>query len=60
LTLEQQGLFALGYYHQHAENRAAAKAAAERRAQGSVTGTNGEEPSAAAKAAAEPRAQAQN
>ncbi|GIW07171.1 MAG: CRISPR-associated Csd1 family protein [Dehalococcoidia bacterium] len=33
LTLEQQGLFALGYYHQHAENRAAARAAAERRAQ---------------------------
>ena len=33
LTLQQQGLFALGYYHQHAENRAAKRAAAERRAQ---------------------------
>jgi CRISPR-associated protein Csd1 len=31
LTLQQQGLFALGYYHQHAANRAAAQAAAARK-----------------------------
>jgi CRISPR-associated protein Csd1 len=31
LTLKQQALFALGYYHQRAQNRAAAKAGAERR-----------------------------
>jgi CRISPR-associated protein Csd1 len=31
LTLEQQGLFALGYYHQRAASRAQARAASERR-----------------------------
>jgi hypothetical protein len=31
LTLRQQGMFALGYYHQRAENRRAAR---ERRAEG--------------------------
>jgi CRISPR-associated protein Csd1 len=31
LTLQGQGLFALGYYHQRAADRAAARAAAERR-----------------------------
>ncbi len=31
LTLQEQGLFALGYYHQRAADRAAARAAAERR-----------------------------
>ncbi len=31
LTLEEQGLFALGYYHQRAHDRAQAKAGAERR-----------------------------
>lgn len=34
LTLEDQGLFALGYYHQRAYDRAEARAAAERRRQG--------------------------
>lgn len=34
LTLEQQGLFALGYYHQRAKDRAEAQAAAERRPAG--------------------------
>ena len=33
LTLEQQGLFALGYYHQRAADRAAASAARARREQ---------------------------
>jgi CRISPR-associated protein Csd1 len=31
LTLEEQGLFSLGYYHQRAHNRAEAKAASERK-----------------------------
>ncbi len=31
LTMERQGLFALGYYHQRARNRAAARAASEAR-----------------------------
>lgn len=31
LTLEQQGLFALGFYHQRAHDRAERKAAAERK-----------------------------
>ncbi len=34
LTLEQQGLFALGYYHQRAADRAGARDAAERRRAG--------------------------
>ena len=34
LTLEDQGLFALGYYHQRAHHRAQARAAAERRGAG--------------------------
>jgi CRISPR-associated protein Csd1 len=34
LTLEEQGLFALGYYHQRAYERAQARAAAERRQAG--------------------------
>lgn len=34
LTLEQQGLFALGYYHQRAYDRAQARAASERRKAG--------------------------
>ncbi|MGH2718255.1 MAG: type I-C CRISPR-associated protein Cas8c/Csd1 [Actinomycetota bacterium] len=34
LTLEQQGLFALGYYHQRAADRAQAKEAGERRKAG--------------------------
>lgn len=34
LTLEDQGLFALGYYHQRAFDRAQARAAAERRRTG--------------------------
>lgn len=33
LTLEQQGLFALGFYHQRAHDRAEMKAAAERKAE---------------------------
>lgn len=37
LTLEQQGLFALGYYHQHAFDRAHAREAAERRKAGVAT-----------------------
>lgn len=38
LTLEEQGLFALGYYHQRAADRAAAQAAAaRRRGEASVT-----------------------
>ena len=32
LTLEEQGLFALGYYHQRARDRAEARAAAQRKA----------------------------
>lgn len=38
LTMERQGLFALGYYHQRARNRAAARAASEARE------NNGENP----------------
>ncbi len=34
LTLEEQGLFALGFYHQHAYDRTRAREAAERRAAG--------------------------
>jgi CRISPR-associated protein Csd1 len=34
LTLQDQGLFALGYYHQRASDRAQARAAAERRQSG--------------------------
>lgn len=34
LTLEQQGLFALGYYHQRAHDRAEAQKAGERRKAG--------------------------
>ena len=34
LTLEEQGLFALGYYHQRADDRARARAASERRKAG--------------------------
>ena len=34
LTLEGQGLFTLGYYHQRAYDRAQAREAAERRRQG--------------------------
>ncbi len=34
LTLEEQGIFSLGYYHQRAHDRAQAKEAAERRRQG--------------------------
>jgi CRISPR-associated protein Csd1 len=34
LTLDQQGLFALGYYHQRAHDRAAAREAIERRKSG--------------------------
>lgn len=37
LTLDQQGLFALGYYHQHAFDRAHAREAAERRKAGVAT-----------------------
>jgi CRISPR-associated protein Csd1 len=37
LTLEEQGLFALGYYHQRAEDRSAAIAAAERKRAGLAT-----------------------
>jgi CRISPR-associated protein Csd1 len=37
LTLEQQGLFALGYYHQRAHDRAQAREAAERRRAGMST-----------------------
>lgn len=40
LNMERQGLFALGYYHQRAHNRAAARAASEARA----TSQNGESP----------------
>jgi CRISPR-associated protein Csd1 len=36
LTLQEQGLFSLGYYHQRAFDRAQAIAAAERRRAGSV------------------------
>jgi len=34
MTMQNQGLFALGYYHQRAANRAAAKSAAGRILQG--------------------------
>lgn len=34
LTLQEQGMFALGYYHQRADDRARARAAAERRRAG--------------------------
>ncbi len=34
LTLEEQGIFSLGYYHQRAHGRAQAREAAERRRQG--------------------------
>lgn len=37
MTLEQQGRFALGYYHQRAHDRAERIAAAERRRQGKAT-----------------------
>jgi CRISPR-associated protein Csd1 len=37
LSLEQQGLFALGFYHQHAYDRTRAREAAERRAAGLAT-----------------------
>jgi CRISPR-associated protein Csd1 len=40
LTLHQQGLFALGYYHQHAFDRAQARAAAERRRAGQPSMTD--------------------
>ncbi len=40
LTLEQQGLFALGYYHQRAHDRAQAREAAERRKAGLKPGTS--------------------
>jgi CRISPR-associated protein Csd1 len=36
LTLEEQGLFSLGYYHQRAHDRAEAKAASERKRAGSA------------------------
>ncbi len=36
LTLQQQGLFALGYYHQRAHDRAQAREAAEKRKAGQV------------------------
>ena len=36
LTLEEQGLFSLGYYHQRAHDRAEAKAASERRKAGAA------------------------
>lgn len=36
LTLEEQGLFALGYYHQRAHDRAEAKAASERKKAGAT------------------------
>lgn len=36
LTLEQQGLFSLGYYHQRAHDRAEAKAASERKKAGAA------------------------
>lgn len=38
LTLEEQGLFALGYYHQRAHDRAEAKAASERKRAGVSAG----------------------
>jgi CRISPR-associated protein Csd1 len=37
LTLQEQGLFALGYYHQRAFDRAQARAAKERRQSGTAT-----------------------
>jgi CRISPR-associated protein Csd1 len=37
LTLEQQGLFALGFYHQRAHDRAQMLAAAERKRAGTAT-----------------------
>ena len=43
LTMERQGLFALGYYHQRARNRAAARAAGEARENGENSSPNGEE-----------------
>ena len=36
LTLEEQGLFSLGYYHQRAHDRAEAKAASERKKAGAA------------------------
>jgi len=39
LTLEEQGLFALGYYHQRAADRAAARAAAEAKRAGAAQPT---------------------
>lgn len=43
LTLEDQGLFLLGYYHQRADDRARARAASERlRAGAAVAGDEGE------------------
>jgi CRISPR-associated protein Csd1 len=36
LTLEEQGFFSLGYFHQSAANRAAAREASERRRAGAV------------------------
>lgn len=43
LTMERQGLFALGYYHQRASNRAAARAASEARENGENPSPDGEE-----------------
>lgn len=47
LNLEQQGLFALGFYHQRAYDRAERKAAAERKRAGSATAENIESAGAA-------------
>src|SRR5262249_42858089 len=41
LNIEEQGLFALGYYHQRAHDRAEARAAAEQRKSGSQSSTTG-------------------
>ena len=40
LTLEEQGLFSLGYYHQRAHERTEAKAASERKRAGQAEAAN--------------------
>ena len=42
LTLEEQGMFALGYYHQRADDRAKAAEARERRRAGQTAGLEAE------------------
>ncbi|HEU5424012.1 MAG TPA: type I-C CRISPR-associated protein Cas8c/Csd1, partial [Nitrolancea sp.] len=58
LALEEQGLFALGYYHQRAFDRAQAREAAERRR--NAASTAGQQPELESKSAAAPAVEGEN